>query len=130
MAVNARWGALRSFATALRTAARPGSAGLGTRLAALPRLVRATLRGEYTGTARSTLFMMAAGVAYVVSPFDLVPEAFLALVGLGDDAVVLAWLASAVVNETETFLAWEKMRPKKSREDTARGETVESTVVG
>ena len=50
-----RWGALRSLATAFRTATRPGTPGVATRLSALPRLVWATFRGEYAGTSRARL---------------------------------------------------------------------------
>jgi uncharacterized membrane protein YkvA (DUF1232 family) len=51
---------------------------------------------------------MAAGVAYVVSPFDLVPEGFLTVFGLADDAMVVSWVAALLINETESFLAWER----------------------
>ena len=53
---------------------------------------------------------MAAATAYVVSPVDLVPEAFLAVFGLVDDAVMVTWLAGSVLAETERFLAWEARR--------------------
>ena len=107
MAVN-RLGAFRTIATALRTALRPGSPGLGERIASIPRLMRATARGDYRGSTRGRLFMMAAAVVYIVSPIDLVPEAFLSILGLADDAVVVSWLAAAFVNETESYLRWER----------------------
>ena len=44
----------------------------------------------------------------VVSPFAVVPEAFLSVFGLADDAVVASWIAAALVNETENFLRWER----------------------
>jgi uncharacterized membrane protein YkvA (DUF1232 family) len=103
-----RWGVLRTLATALRSAVRPGGPGLGERLSALPRLLRATLRGEYRGTTTGKLFLVAAAAAYVLSPVDLVPEAFLTLFGLADDAMVATWIAATVVNETDAFLAWER----------------------
>ena len=101
-----RWGVLRTLATALRSALRPGGPGIGERLSALPRLMRATMRGEYRGTTSGKLFLVAAAVAYVLSPVDLVPEAFLTLFGLADDAVLATWIAATVVNETDAFLAW------------------------
>lgn len=103
-----RWGVFRTLTTALRTAIRPGSPGLGERLSALPRLFRATVRGDYRGTTPTKLFMVAAAAAYVLSPVDLVPEAFLTIFGLADDAFVVTWIAATVVNETESFLAWER----------------------
>jgi uncharacterized membrane protein YkvA (DUF1232 family) len=46
----------------------------------------------------------------VVSPVDFIPEAALLVVGLADDAVMIAWLAGSVLSETERFLEWEKAR--------------------
>ncbi|WP_370892394.1 YkvA family protein [Janibacter sp. GXQ6167] len=100
---------------AVRAASRPGSPGLWQRLRAVPRMVRAVRSGAYTGVSSARLAMMMAGVAYVVSPIDLMPEGLLFIVGLADDALVLSWLAVALVNETEDFLAWEKgMAPASS----------------
>ncbi len=118
MAVG-RWGAVRTIATALRTAVRPGSPGLGERLSSLPRLARATFRGEYTGSTRGRLLMILGAVAYVVSPIDFVPEAFFSVFGLADDAVVVSWIAAAVINETETFLRWERTSPEAARRASA-----------
>ncbi len=107
-----RWGAFRSLAMAVRTATRPGTPGFGARLASLPRLVRATIRGEYAGTTRGRLLMLTAALLYVVSPIDLVPELLLPILGLGDDAVVIGWIAASVINETESFLSWEHDRDR------------------
>jgi uncharacterized membrane protein YkvA (DUF1232 family) len=90
------------------TAGARGGPSLGTRLAALPRMIRATMRGEYDGGLR--LAMMAAAAAYVVSPIDVVPEALLLVVGLADDALVITWLAGTVLDETGRFLEWEAQR--------------------
>ncbi len=119
MAMN-RFGALRTILTAVRTAARPGSPAMGERLMSLPRLCRATFRGEYAGTTRGGLLMVLGAVAYVVSPIDLIPELALSVFGLADDAVVVSWIAAKVVNETESFLAWERAVPS-TRADGAAG---------
>lgn len=107
-----RWGAFRSPAMAVRTATRPGTPGFGARLASLPRLVRATIRGDYAGTTRGRLLTLTAALLYVVSPMDLVPELLLPILGLGDDAVVIGWIAASVINETESFLSWERDRDR------------------
>lgn len=75
---------------------------------ALPRMIAATLRGEYDGGLR--LAMMAAATAYIVSPIDLVPEALLTIFGLTDDVLMIGWLAGSVLAETERFLEWESRR--------------------
>jgi uncharacterized membrane protein YkvA (DUF1232 family) len=66
------------------------------------------MRGGYDGGAR--LGLMALGILYVIWPIDALPEAFLPLVGLADDAVVVTWLAGSVLAETERFLEWERRR--------------------
>ena len=84
-------------------------------MASVPRLVRATVRGEYAGTTRGRLLALVAALLYVVSPIDLVPEMFLPILGLGDDALVIGWIAARVINETESFLTWERNRDRTVR---------------
>lgn len=98
----------RAALTALVRVFKPGTPGFGRRLAAIPRMVRATLRGEYDGRGRLALIALA-GV-YVLSPIDAVPEALLFLIGLVDDVAVVAYLTGALLDETERFLAWEADR--------------------
>jgi uncharacterized membrane protein YkvA (DUF1232 family) len=88
-------------------------------MTSLPRLFRATIRGEYVGTTRGRLLTLVAALLYVVSPIDLVPEMFLPILGLGDDALVIGWIAASVINETESFLSWER-----DRDRTVRGHVV------
>jgi uncharacterized membrane protein YkvA (DUF1232 family) len=104
-------GAFASLWKAMRGRRRAGAPGLGHQLQALPRLVSATLGGRYGGLDRSRLLLMALAALYVVSPVDLLPEGFLLLFGVADDAVVLAWLAGTVLEETDRFLAWEAGQP-------------------
>ena len=118
-AKSLRWGAFRSLATAFRTATRPGTPGVGVRLASLPRLAWATIRGEYSGTSRGRLAAIVGALLYVISPIDLVPEMFVPLLGLGDDALVISWVAASLVNETESFLRWER-----HGNGTVRGEVI------
>ena len=95
--------------TALSRALTAGSRGgpsIGKRIAALPRMIGATTRGEYDGGMR--LALMTAATVYVVSPIDAVPEALLWVVGLIDDAVMVTWLAGAMLAETDRFLEWER----------------------
>jgi len=92
------------------TAGTRGGAPLGKRLAALPRMIKATSRGQYDGGVR--LAMMAAATAYVVSPIDFIPEGFLLILGLADDVVAATWLAGAVLAETDRFLEWERQRTR------------------
>jgi len=104
-----RAAAFTALAKALTSGAR-GGPSISKRLAALPRMLAATAKGQYDGGLR--VAMMAAATAYVISPIDLIPEAFLLVVGLADDAVMITWLAGTVLAETERFLEWEKQRDR------------------
>lgn len=102
-----RAAALKALAEVLRGSRTPGSPGLGERLAAVPRMIAAGLRGTYPHLDISRVLFAALGVVYVLSPIDLVPELLLPLLGLGDDAFVGAWSLGALLSEAEAFLAWE-----------------------
>lgn len=90
---------------------RPGAPGLGDRLRALPRMTGAGLSGRYPDFGRGRIALFVLALAYLVSPVDLVPEVFLGLLGLGDDALVALWLGGAFLADTDRFLAWERSRP-------------------
>ena len=125
---RSRFVMLSSFYRATRIAMRPGGPSLSERLVSVPRLVSSTLSGRYAGASVGRLAMMAAAVAYVVSPVDLVPEGALLLFGVLDDAVVLSWLAAALVTETESFLTWERGAAPAGAQESAAWPSVPSVV--
>lgn len=88
--------------------ASPGAPSLWARVRAVPRMVRAVRSGQYAGLTSTRLMMLLAGVGYVVSPIDLVPEGFLLAFGLVDDLFVVGWVATALMRESEDFIAWER----------------------
>ncbi|MET7417703.1 YkvA family protein [Dactylosporangium sp. NPDC005555] len=94
--------------TALLRVFKPGTPGLGKRLSALPRMVRATVKGEYDGGTR--LALLAASAVYIISPIDAVPELFLLVLGVVDDLAMATYFAGALLDELERFLEWEKQR--------------------
>ncbi|HET7821384.1 MAG TPA: DUF1232 domain-containing protein [Ornithinibacter sp.] len=108
MSRNARIASVVAVARAVRMAVRPGGPSMGERAGAVPRMVRATFSGEYVGVSKARLLLMLGAAGYLVSPIDLIPEAVLPIIGLADDALVLSWLATRLVEETEAFLEWEK----------------------
>ncbi|MGA8117404.1 MAG: DUF1232 domain-containing protein [Actinocatenispora sp.] len=99
-----------------------GGPGVGRRLGAVPRLLRARFRGQYDGLSWGRLVALAVGAVYILSPVDLVPEAFLLAFGLADDGVALAWVAGAVLDEAERFLDWEKREPPAVESASTRGD--------
>jgi len=65
-------------------------------------------RARYDGLWR--LLLITVALIYLAWPVELIPELLLGPVGLIDDAVVLTWLAGAVLSETGRFLEWERRR--------------------
>ena len=100
--------ALRALWRVLAEGHRPGAPGFGDRFRALPRMAGGSLTGRYPVLSRGKLALLVLAVAYLVSPVDLMPEAVLGPLGLGDDALVAAWLAGAFLVETERYLRWEE----------------------
>ncbi|GAB3874942.1 YkvA family protein [Terrabacter terrigena] len=126
-----------TVASVVRASTRPGAPGIAQRVQAVPRLVRAALEGTYAGTTFRRLGLVAAAVVYVASPVDLLPEAFLPVLGAADDAVVITWAIKAFLEETDRFIAWEAgqglHRPRADRRapgpvsETVAGEALPST---
>jgi uncharacterized membrane protein YkvA (DUF1232 family) len=104
-----RRNALMAFARAFK----PGTPGVGQRVGAIPRMIKATIRGQYDGNLR--LVLMSAAALYIVSPLDAIPEAVFLVFGLIDDAFVVTWLTGALLSETERFLEWEKSQGRGPR---------------
>ncbi|GEM_PF-509898 len=93
----------------VREAQRPGSPGVLSRVRAIPRMLRGALRGDYPHLSRSRIGMLGLGLAYILSPIDVVPE-FLAVIGAVDDFGVLLWLLTALLGESGRYLEWERGR--------------------
>jgi uncharacterized membrane protein YkvA (DUF1232 family) len=72
----------------------------------LIRLVVAYARGYYRDIPVDRLIVVVAGLIYVVSPLDLIPDA-IPVGGFMDDAVVIAWVIRSVRGELAAFREWE-----------------------
>lgn len=106
-----RLAALRALWVAVSQGRRPGAPGLAERLRSLPRMIPGGFSGRYPDLGRGRVALLVLAVAYIVSPVDPIPELFLPVIGLVDDAVVATWLAGAFLVETDRFLAWEREQP-------------------
>ncbi|HLV58920.1 MAG TPA: YkvA family protein [Natronosporangium sp.] len=104
-----RTAAFVALARQVRAAGR-GGPPLGERMRAVPRMAAATLRRRDRYDARWRLVLMALAAAYVLAPVDVLPELLAGPLGLVDDAVVVSWLAGALLSETTRFLEWERQR--------------------
>jgi uncharacterized membrane protein YkvA (DUF1232 family) len=107
MRAKRRIAALTMLWRALRASSRPGAPGITAQLAAVPRMLVAGFTGRYPGLAKYRIVLAVLGLLYVLSPVDLMPEVLLGPFGLGDDALVAAWIVGAVLGETDAFLRWE-----------------------
>ncbi|MFC9971733.1 YkvA family protein [Spirillospora sp. NPDC127200] len=86
---------------------KPDAPGLWERARAVPRMLKAVLRGEYKGLSYGTLGLLALGLVYIVSPIDAIPEV-LPVVGVMDDTGVALWLAAALVRAAGDYVSWER----------------------
>lgn len=111
--------ALKALFQALRGSRRAGAPGVGARLAAVPRMLGEGFSGRYPHLDKRRMAVALLGLVYVVSPVDIIPELFVPLLGLGDDAVVAALLVGTFLSETDAYLEW-----RTGRERTVPGETL------
>lgn len=75
-------------------------------VAALVRLVVAYARGTYREVSGQSVILILAGLIYLVSPVDLIPD-FIPVAGYTDDVVVLGFVVRTVREELEAFMEWE-----------------------
>ncbi|HEX5370133.1 MAG TPA: YkvA family protein [Dehalococcoidia bacterium] len=75
-------------------------------VAALVRLVVAYARGTYRDVSGQSMTLILAGLIYLASPVDLIPD-FIPVAGFTDDAAVLALIIRTVHGELEAFMNWE-----------------------
>ena len=93
-------------ATAVAGAVRSsrGRHPLGRRLMAVPAMIRDTLTGRWPGGPKVRVVGGLAGLVYLVSPIDFLPEALLGPFGLGDDIALAAVSVAALLTAAEDYL--------------------------
>ena len=65
-------------------------------------MVSDTVTGKYKGVSKSTLALLAGGLAYLGLPVDLVPD-FIPVAGWMDDAAVLGWIFTRCADEFKKY---------------------------
>ena len=70
-------------------------------------MVSDSVTGKYQGVAKSTLALLAGGLAYLALPIDLVPD-FIPVAGWVDDAAVLAWIFKRCADEFQKYKAFKR----------------------
>jgi uncharacterized membrane protein YkvA (DUF1232 family) len=86
---------------------QPDAPGLWERVRAVPRMLKAVLRGQYKGMSFGTLGLLALGLVYIVSPIDAIPDV-IPIAGIADDTGLALWLAAVLVKSAGDFVAWER----------------------
>jgi uncharacterized membrane protein YkvA (DUF1232 family) len=84
----------------------PDLENLMTQVELFVKMTRAYLSGDYRNIAQNNIILLLAGILYFINPFDLIPD-FIPLIGLGDDAAVLIFIAKKMQHEIEKFENWE-----------------------
>lgn len=77
---------------------------LGKRLAAVLPMLRDTLTGRWAGAPRGKVLAGMAGIVYVLSPLDILPEILLGPFGMGDDLAIAALSVAALLTSAEDWL--------------------------
>jgi uncharacterized membrane protein YkvA (DUF1232 family) len=70
------------------------------------RLVRAHTRGEYRDVSEEALLSILAALAYLVDPFDLIPDE-IPFLGYVDDATVVDFAVVKAKRTLDDFMIWE-----------------------
>lgn len=86
----------------------------------LSRMIKAAVTGEYTGIPTRTLVGGVAVIMYFLSPIDFVPD-FIPVIGLLDDAALLAWFMTSIKGEMDKFEQWEKNNQARTIETAMLG---------
>ncbi len=73
-------------------------------------MISDAVTGRYKGIAKSTLALLAGGLAYLAMPLDLVPD-FIPVAGWMDDAAVLAWIFKRCGDEFQKYKGFKSSQP-------------------
>ena len=67
--------------------------------------------GSYRDIPWTTIASAVAGLAYVLSPIDLIPD-FIPVIGVVDDALVIGLVLAAIDSDLQGYVAWKKRQVK------------------
>lgn len=91
------------------------------------KLAKDTVTGRYRGLKKRNLFLIVAGLMYLVNPMDLLPD-FIFAVGFADDVAVLMYVFKKLDGEIKAYEAWRDEEAELAweyEEDASYGATME-----
>ena len=99
----------------------PSDHSWGSRITGIPRMIRAVFSGEWKEGSKIGVSASLAGLLYVLSPIDFIPEGLLAIFGLGDDLIVGTLSAVYLMKSTDRYLT--------SSVESPSGDIIQGTVL-
>ncbi len=87
-------------------------------IAVLARMIIAVVKKQYKHLPTTTLVRVMGAMLYFLFIADLIPD-FIPVLGLMDDAAVLAWVIGSVRDEIQHFEDWETSQEAKNRKQLA-----------
>ena len=91
-----------AVASAIRSS--KGRHPLGQRLMAIVPMLRDTVTGRWPGAPRLRVVGGLAGIVYVLTPIDILPEVLLGPFGIADDLAMAAVSVAALLSASEQWL--------------------------
>ena len=75
-------------------------------------LLKDYCKGNYREVPWNTIAAFGVGIAYLVSPIDLIPD-FIPVAGLMDDAALLSWIFYGFAQDLEDYATWKASQDAK-----------------
>jgi uncharacterized membrane protein YkvA (DUF1232 family) len=76
-------------------------------------LVKAWVKGDYRAVSTKTVVTAIAALIYFINPLDLIPD-WIPVIGLLDEALVLAWVTKSLGRELDEFEQWNNSQTTKA----------------
>jgi len=88
---------------------------LRNQLESLFQMLKASIKGEYKSLPKTTFIKILGAVIYFLFITDLIPD-FIAVIGLFDDAAVVAWVIKSISKDIDAFNDWTKRKEESIKE--------------